>query len=176
MKTIKNIIRVLICDFFIAFRILFGNNIRINPISLVSPVSSIRTFERGIIIVGKKSIIRPNTEITSRNGSIIIGNNCFINRNCMVVSHSSIIISNNVSIGPGTMIYDHNHDGNGGYDCSPITICKNVWIGSGCIILKGVVIGENSIIGAGSVITKDVPPHSVIYQKRQTTIRKDKRN
>lgn len=47
---------------------------------------------------------------------------------------------------------------------------KNVWIGANVIILKGVTIGENSVVSAGSIITKDVPANTILVQKRTNTL------
>ena len=55
---------------------------------------------------------------------------------------------------------------------SPI-ICENVIIGGGVTLLPGVVIGKNTLIGAGSVITKDIPPNSIVYNSLKTTIKKN---
>lgn len=56
----------------------------------------------------------------------------------------------------------------GGYVLGEICIEKNVWIGAGVIITKGVNIGENSIVAAGSVVTKDIPANTVFIQKRES--------
>ena len=44
----------------------------------------------------------------------------------------------------------------------PVTLCNNVWIGAGAIVLPGVTVGENAVVGAGSVVTHDVPPDTVV--------------
>lgn len=137
---------------------------------LISPFSSIRTFGKGEITFGSKVEIRPNTEITARNGKIKIGNGCFINRNCMVVSHELVIIEDNVTIGSGTVIYDHDHDGKGGFITAPVVIKSGSWIGANVIILKGITIGKNVVVAAGSIVTKDIPDHTRLIQKRQNTI------
>lgn len=96
----------------------------------------------------------------------------YINRNVCIVAKETIRIGNHVSIGPNVCIYDHDHSRKSetGFITAPIVIGNNVWIGSNCTILKGVTIGDNSIIAAGSEITHDVPSNSVIYQKRTDTI------
>lgn len=171
---VEKIIKCLLCNCGLVFRLLSGRRIRFSIINLVSPFSSVRTFEKGRIHLGKKVEIRPNTEITARKGQIEIGDNCFINRNCMVVSHEKIVISNNVTVGPGTVIYDHDHDESGGFKSNPVIISSNVWIGANVTILKGVIIGENSTIAAGSVICKNVPSNVCVVQKKSTEyIRKD---
>ncbi len=106
-------------------------------------------------------------------GSLIVGRNVFMNRNCMLVCREKIQTDDNVTIGPNCCIYDHDHDLNlrltGKYTTSPVAIGENTWIGAGCIILKGVTIGRNCVIAAGGVITKDVPDNTIAYQKRDTS-------
>ena len=86
----------------------------------------------------------------------------------MIVAHEEIVFGNGVTVGPGSFFYDHDHDGKGGFDTAPIKIGNNVWIGAGCIILKGVCIGDNVVIGAGCIITKDVDSNTTVIQKRDT--------
>lgn len=102
-------------------------------------------------------------------GSISIGKRTFINRFVTIVSRSNINIGDDVLIGDNVSIYDHNHltinlptsYGQQGFTSSPINIKDNVWIGSHSTILKGVEIGKNSIIGAGSVVTKSIPDNEL---------------
>lgn len=95
--------------------------------------------------------------------NISIGNNVYINFGCIILDCSEVTIGNNVLIGPNLGIYTANH----GLDpeeriagaClgKPVHIKENVWIGGDVKILAGVTIGEESIIGAGSVVTKNIP-------------------
>ncbi|MCD4781633.1 MAG: acyltransferase [Candidatus Omnitrophica bacterium] len=83
----------------------------------------------------------------------------------------SIVIGKHVNIGVNTCVYDtdfHPLDfklrrGNDPRDavCAPVTIEDDVWIGGGCLILKGVMVGTGAVIGARSVITKDIPPFTL---------------
>jgi acetyltransferase-like isoleucine patch superfamily enzyme len=122
----------------------------------------IQILNEGKICFGNKVNIERFTLLKSSGGVINVGSNVFINENCKIVSHKNITIKDNVSIGPNVMIFDHDHDGNGGFISKDILIDENVWIGSQVIILKGLKIGRNSIIGAGSVITKDVSENSIM--------------
>lgn len=168
---IRNAFAVIVSDLFLLLRKLIGCKVSFDVISLVSPSASLKTKSGGSITLGRKTCVRANSELSATNGRIILGNRCFVNRNCMIVSHNSIIIGDGTTIGPGVCIYDHDHDGRSGYITEPIVIGENVWIGAGAIILKGVSIGDHATIGAGTVVTRDVPANSVCYQKNDTMIR-----
>lgn len=98
-----------------------------------------------------------------RANCITIGQNVFINYGFHCVARGLIEIQDNVMIAPNVTILTTNHDYNNRsiLFCKKVTIKKNAWLGSGCIILPGVTVGENSVIGAGSVVSKDVPDNCV---------------
>lgn len=93
---------------------------------------------------------------------LIIGDNCgFSSTN--ISAFKEIIIGNNVRVGANTMIMDsdfHTSDPRTGPN-RPVRIDDNVWLGTNVTVLKGVNIGENTVIGAGSVVTKDIPANVV---------------
>lgn len=91
------------------------------------------------------------------------GNNIYFNNNCTVIVRSGLTVGDNTIISQNVVIRDSDvHSIDGIVNCGKISIGRNVWIGTNAIILKKVTIGEGAIIGAGSVVTKDVPPHSVV--------------
>ena len=101
---------------------------------------------------------------------LTIGDYFFMNYYSVIDCHFSITIGNRVQIGPHCYISDFDHDlkvdlrlpfhrGNG--NAEAVVIKDNVWLGAGVIVLKGVTIGKNSVIGAGSVVTKDIPDNSL---------------
>ena len=120
---------------------------------------------------------------------ISIGNNVIININCTFVDCNKITIGNNVLIASNVQIYTATHPvnisdrllDNWSYNnphaffntySLPVTIEDNVWIGGGVIILPGVTIGKNSVIGAGSVVNKSIPPNSLAVSNPCKVIRK----
>ena len=105
---------------------------------------------------------------------ICIGDNVFINQGVRISSQKKIVINDNCLIGDDCIIYDTDwHSiGNAPLKKEQVTINKNVWIGARCILLKGVEIGESAIIGAGSVVTKDVPPNCIAAGNPSRVIRK----
>lgn len=97
----------------------------------------------------------------------IIGPDTFINHNAYLMDGAKITIGSHCFIGPNCGMYTANHpliaeERNQGFEkAEPIFIGDNVWIGADVTILPGVTIGENSVIGAKSLITKDIPPNVV---------------
>lgn len=95
--------------------------------------------------------------------NINIGNDCFINFDCMFLDTAKINIGNNVLFGPRVTLVTVGHPVDpewrkeGSMYAFPINIGDNVWIGTGVIVNPGVTIGEDTVIGAGSVVTKDIP-------------------
>ena len=98
---------------------------------------------------------------------ISVGNNVFINYNCTLLDVGKITIGDNCMLAPGVAIYTAGHplhpdSRNSGYEYGmDVTIGDNVWIGGSVVITPGVHIGDCCVIGAGSVVTKDIPAWSL---------------
>jgi len=154
---------MLITNFKLLLGLIFGNRVRWSPINIISPNAHISSRGKGSrIILGRLVHTRDNIELRATGGCINIFDNVFINRNCIICSREKIDIHSGVTIGPNTCIFDHDHGENGSFITSAIVIEKGVWIGCNATILKGVTIGKNSVVAAGSVVTKDVPPYSIV--------------
>ncbi|MFA7439990.1 MAG: sugar O-acetyltransferase [Sphingomonadaceae bacterium] len=95
--------------------------------------------------------------------NIFIGDDVFINFNCIILDGTRISIGNKTQIGPNVQILAADHPRNPAQRAEmlefarPVTIGANVWIGGGAILLPGVTIGDDALIGAGSIVTRDVP-------------------
>lgn len=129
-------------------------------------------------IIGKHSTIMQNTEVDS---STRIGKYCYIGKNCSITKTNIgnyCSIANNVSIGPGShdtsristsaLFYEDSYGELTSKDC---TIENDVWIGVNAIILRGVLIGNGAVVGANSVVTKNIPPFAIVVGSPATIIR-----
>lgn len=100
--------------------------------------------------------------------NIKLGKNFYANFNCVILDVAEVTIGDNVLLGPNVQILTVGHplDVKGRVEDgvefgTPINVGDNVWLGGGVIICPGVNIGKNSVIGAGSVVTKDIPENVV---------------
>lgn len=125
------------------------------------------------ITIGKDSSIHMGCFVTGSN--IVIGNNTVINRGSYLDGRAGVTIGNNVNISHQTLIQTLTHDPqNPTFVClvKPVTIKDNVWVGARAIILPGVTIGEGAVIGAGAVVSKDVPPYTIAVGNPARVIKK----
>ena len=101
---------------------------------------------------------------------IEIGYNVFINRNVYITVRANITIGDNVLIGLGVIINSGMHRYKNkdrlirdqGHEIKPIIIGNDVWIGANAVIMPGVFIGDGSVIGADAIVTRSIPPYSVV--------------
>lgn len=130
--------------------------------------------------------------------NIKFGKNCFANVNCVFLDTDSIEIGDNTMLAPGVNVFTANHPSktterivpldddvefNGEYDddteytftnfSQPVKIGKRCWIGANAIILPGVTIGDNCVVAAGSVVTKDVPSNCTVAGVPARIIKKE---
>nr|WP_317043871.1 acyltransferase [Mucilaginibacter xinganensis] len=141
------------------------------------------------LTVGNDTVLDCKVLFESGNGEVVIGNRVHIGSST-IICRTKIEFEDNIFVAWGTCFYDHNSHSidyrqrenditqqlqdyragkifieNKNWDVvesKPITIKSYAWIGMNCIILKGVTIGEGAIVGAGSVVTKDVPAWTIV--------------
>jgi acetyltransferase-like isoleucine patch superfamily enzyme len=104
---------------------------------------------------------------TAHGGEIRVGRNVFVNQNCTFYDLGGLDIADDVMIGPNVCIITTGHpvepsQRRAATIGKPIVIGRNVWIAAGATIIGGVTVGENSVVAAGSVVTKDVPPNTLV--------------
>ena len=121
------------------------------------------------LIVGSNVICRNFENFHVSSGKLILHDGVFINNSCSFNCMERIEIGNGTMMGEGVRFYDHDHIYTAEkiekwqWTTAPIRVGKDCWIGSNVTILKGVTIGDNTIIGAGCIVRKDIPANSVVY-------------
>ena len=121
-------------------------------------------------LIGKKvdeSFLLIPPFYTAGGDEIRVGHNVFVNQNCTFYDLGGLNIADNVMIGPNVNIITAGHPLEPSRRRTitigkPIVIERNVWIATGATIVGGVTVGENSVVAAGSVVTKDVPPNTLV--------------
>lgn len=131
--------------------------------------------------IGSNTLVQGKICFDREHASVLIGDRCFIGGSTMLICADNISIGDDVLVSWGCTIVDHNSHSiawgerkddvmkwmKGEKDWSKVPISKvtienRVWVGFNTIILKGLTIGEGAIIGAGSVVTRDVPPFTIV--------------
>ncbi len=158
------------------WRVHLGDRVRVGRRAVIDPV-----FGRGgPITIGDRTTIRENAVVMSYGGPITLGSDCSINPYSMLYGHGGLEIGDMVRIASHVVIIPANHCFDDpdvpimaqGITTESVRIGDDVWIGANCTILDGVEIGSGSVVGAGSVVTRDVPPMSVAAGNPARVMRK----
>lgn len=139
--------------------------------------------------IGKNSIVNCRVDFDNINGHICIGDRCYLGASHLVC-HTAIILGDDVIMSWGVTVVDHDShslnwkdrqsdvsDWMRGVKCwesvtvRPVKIEDRVWIGFGASILKGVCVGEGAVIGANAIVTRDVPPYTVVVGNPARVVR-----
>lgn len=147
-------------------------------------------FEKGVLVFHPENISLGSNVYIGHNAIIkgyyknemTVGDNCWIGQNVFLHSGGGIEIEEEVGIGPGVMILSHTHKEedpdksilSSDQEFKKVKVEKGCDIGIGAIILPGITIGKYSIVGAGSVVTKNVNPYSVVAGNPAKLLRKRK--
>lgn len=169
LSKVKGTLKVLI------YKLCYGKKLKLNGLPSFSDKASLRVRKNSKIILNKRSYFDRGTLLRlTENAKFTIGKNSGFNSYCVITCRDSITIGDNVMFGPFVTIHDHDHvyktEGQmkaSGYVTKPIVIEDNVWIGGNVVILKGVTIGSGSVIAAGTIVNKDVPPNTIVYNKKE---------
>lgn len=137
-----------------------------------------RILEELLAKFGPDSSVLPRFQCSY--GSLIsIGAHSFVNNDALLMDDAAITIGDDVRIGPRAQlltalhpVHDHERRRAGWERPAPISIGDNAWLGGGVIICPGVTVGENSVIGAGSVVVRDVPDHMFVAGNPARVIRR----
>ena len=136
---------------------------RINHTMLMTPECDALITELFNGEFGEGSHIAPPLQVI-RGNTVKIGKNVSILYNWVCMSAGGVIIEDNAMLAANCSIATNNHDfkDRAILTCKPVHIKRNAWIGMGAIILPGVTIGENAIVAAGAVVSKDVPDNALV--------------
>ena len=158
-------------------KIRWGKRYDVHPIQRISPFAALRIFEQGCIHIGRNTEFAHGCDFEAHGkGTLSIGEKTYFNRYCLISAHQSITIGSNCMFGPGVKIFDNNHRFSKGEGVSStlktdeIVIGNCCWIASDAIILKGTHIGDRCIIGAGCIVSGDIPAGSLVKCKQELEI------
>ena len=142
----------------------------------VSDFEGIAALVRELLQTEEEPFINPPFYCDYGN-HIKVGKNFFANYNCTFLDVAAITFGDNCLLGPNVSIYTaghpvHPHSRNSRYEYGiAVTVGNDVWLGGCTVICPGVTIGDGCVIGAGSVVTKDIPPYSIAAGKPCRVIR-----
>ena len=134
--------------------------------------------DKASFIVGANVICRNFENFRVPSGKLILHDGVFINNSCSFNCMERIEIGAGAMMGEGVRFYDHDHVYTAEkiekwqWTTAPIRVGRDCWIGSNVTILKGVTIGDNTIIGAGCLIRNDIPANSVVYNDGNLCIKR----
>ena len=161
---------------FCLLKVFHGKNFKFDIVERFSP-NVVTEFNKGSHVqLGKMVRVHSGSKIKVRSGAqLFIGANTRINYNCIIACHDCIRVGEGTEFGPAVFVYDHDHDYRVGlkenrFKTAPIVIGRNCWIGANCIILRGTEIGDNSVVGAGTVVKGIYAPNSLIVSEKKNRV------
>lgn len=118
---------------------------------------------RGTVMAGTPTITGPRSQRL-----LAIGRTCWLNIGCVLDVHSEVTIGDRVQFGQQVMVLTHTHElGSrharwGSLEAQPVSIGSGAWLGARATVLPGVTVGEGAVVAAGAVVTRDVPPNTLV--------------
>lgn len=125
--------------------------------------------EDATVIFGSRCVLDRDMTVEC-SGSLEVGSGTIFGHHCTLAARESVVIGNDCLIAEMVSIRDHDHRfdlgldtpvRDQGFDCRPVRIGSNVWLGCKVTVVKGISIGDNAVVGANSVVTHDVPANAV---------------
>lgn len=139
-----------------------------------------RLTDNAEVVIGDHSVIDDGSYfiLTKPEPKLIIGEQVGLGLGTIVAIKSTLVIGDYTRFGAGVIIRDNVHDYKKGVTLlhsdaiiKPVTIGKHAWIGDRAMIFPGVTVGEGAVVSAGSIVTKDVPPHTLVRGQPAAVVR-----
>lgn len=147
----------------------YGTRCAVNFIQRIHPSVDINLYNKSRIVIPRNIEIEKDADIKCfGNAEFSIGERCYFNDRLMVSCHAGVKIGDGCLFGPDVKIFDNDHvfsaDSGVSIDIrsEPVTIGKHCWIASNVVILRGTHIGDNCVIGAGCVVSGNIPARSIV--------------
>lgn len=159
-------------------RIKYGKKISFKPINFITGKLRLVLLNGGKVTLGTSLMVDGPVYIkVVDHGQLVLGDKVYFNRNCSITCVEEISIGDHCCIANNVVIVDHDHilDKKGvtaDLKSAPVKIGKYVWICANAVITSGVKIGDGAVIAAGAVVTKDVPPHTLVAGMPAKVIKK----
>ncbi|WP_346668396.1 acyltransferase [uncultured Subdoligranulum sp.] len=163
---------------YVILKLKHGRDFSARGMAIVSPFTEITQEKGSYLHIGCMLKMHNGAKLRVRHGGTLnIGDRFGMSNGCVVTAYECITIGDDVMLGPNVLIYDQDHDyrvpdgvAAGKYKTTPIEIGNNVWIGANSVILRGTILGDNCVVGAGTILKGKFPPYSRILQKRETEV------
>jgi acetyltransferase-like isoleucine patch superfamily enzyme len=149
-----------------------GGRLRIGPRAATERRAGALSFivhAGGEIVIGEGAWLRtevaPVVLVAFPGGRLVVGE-CVLLNGCTVSAKREVVLEARSMVGPGSRIYDsdqHDLDAERREVVAPVRIGELAWISSDVTVLRGVTIGAHAVVGARSLVTRDVPPHTLVY-------------
>lgn len=163
---------------FVLGKLRHGSRYAVHPLQRISPFAVLKLFQHGRMEIGRNTELAHGCDIeVFDQATVSIGEATYMNRYCMISAHSGVKIGHHCMFGSGVKVFDNNHlhSPEAGVSTelssAPIVIGDRCWLASDVVVLKGVTIGDNCVVGAGCIIYKDLPAGSVVYNKQELIVR-----
>jgi acetyltransferase-like isoleucine patch superfamily enzyme len=145
------------------------DGIRLGRKCKVHASASIDATRGGGVVFGDQVTLNRFAYVQGGAGGVRLGNHVEINNYSIVNGTGGIDIGDDTLIGPGVKLISYQHGYRGGMtirsqpvEAKPIRVGRDCWIGANAIVLAGVSIGDGAVVGAGAVVTRDVPPNAIV--------------
>jgi acetyltransferase-like isoleucine patch superfamily enzyme len=147
-----------------------GRRLRLDGLAFIGPKVTIEIGEKASVRLGRWTWIGKGTKIRCHEGEVRIGAKTVMGEECTISAYQHVSIGEQCIVADRVMLIDFDHNvaeverpiRHQGIYKRDVRVGNNVWIGYGAQILRGVTVGDNSIIGASAVVNKDVPANAVV--------------